>query len=262
MLMTSGPIEADEIFTYPTVKQVIFQIKFANLFFLESKIGEFQLKVMEEFPDSELGFTRQLFFMNLGPNQKPEDMLKDKQDNVRKIWTFNSPKKYKMNLMSDSLDITSEYHKTYNNPASDTKFRDIIELAIKSFLETTTIPVVKRVGLRYIDQCPIKSKDNETFREYFNTTLPIDTFNLENSDSMTFDVLTKRDGFDFHYREMLFRDEQQKYSLIMDFDGSAQNVRAENILTRTDDIYKLISKEWKSRIKEPLKQYMRTGELR
>jgi uncharacterized protein (TIGR04255 family) len=259
MVMNSGII--DEIYNYPTVKQVIFQIKFANLFFIENKIGEFQLKIMDEFPESQLGFSRQFLVMNVGPTGKPEDIIKDQQDGVKKIWTFKSPKKYQMNVTSDSLDITSEYHKTYKNPASDNKFRDVIELALKNFFEITKIPSIKRVGLRYIDQCPIKAKDNVTFRTYFNTTLPIDVFNLKDAKSMNFEVLTKKGDYDFHYSEALIIDDKKEYSLIMDFDGSAQNIKFENVLKCTDGIYDLISSEWKNRIKEPLRQYMRSGDL-
>lgn len=35
----------NEVFVNPTVKQVIFQVKFPNLFFIESKIGDIQLKI-------------------------------------------------------------------------------------------------------------------------------------------------------------------------------------------------------------------------
>ena len=47
-----------EIFSNPTVKKVIFQIRFPNLFFIENKIGDFQLKIMGMFPESKLIFRR------------------------------------------------------------------------------------------------------------------------------------------------------------------------------------------------------------
>jgi len=46
------PMQINEVFPNPTVKQVIFQIRFPNLFYLESKIGEYQLKIMQRFPES------------------------------------------------------------------------------------------------------------------------------------------------------------------------------------------------------------------
>ena len=49
----------DEIFPFPTVKHVIFQIKYPNLFYLENRIGDFQMKIINEFPDSKLSFRRQ-----------------------------------------------------------------------------------------------------------------------------------------------------------------------------------------------------------
>ena len=51
----------NEVFPNPTVKQVIFQVRFPNLFYLDSRMGEFQLKVMKDFPKSSLALTRQIF---------------------------------------------------------------------------------------------------------------------------------------------------------------------------------------------------------
>ena len=39
-----------EIFPNPTVKQVIFQIRFNSLFYIGDKMGEFQQRTMTEIP--------------------------------------------------------------------------------------------------------------------------------------------------------------------------------------------------------------------
>jgi len=62
----------DEIFPNPTVKQVIFELKFSNLFYIEDKIGDLQLKVMERFPDANLIFRRQILFADKGPEGEIE----------------------------------------------------------------------------------------------------------------------------------------------------------------------------------------------
>ena len=59
-----------EIFPYPTVKQVVFEIRFPNLFYIENKIGEFQTKIMKEFPESALLFQRKFFFADVGTEEK------------------------------------------------------------------------------------------------------------------------------------------------------------------------------------------------
>jgi hypothetical protein len=58
----------NEVFPNPTVKQVIFQIRYPNLFYIENKIGDFQLKVMREFPESALIMKQRVIFAEFGPN--------------------------------------------------------------------------------------------------------------------------------------------------------------------------------------------------
>ena len=83
-----------------------------------------------------------------GWSQRQRRKFQDKpEENAPKIWQFKSPKGYALNVMGDSLDITSEFHKTYNNQASDNRFRDIIELVVNSFFEVMGVPTVKRIGL-------------------------------------------------------------------------------------------------------------------
>ena len=41
-----------EVFLHPTVKEVAFEIKFPHLFSIENKIGEFQDKIILQFPES------------------------------------------------------------------------------------------------------------------------------------------------------------------------------------------------------------------
>lgn len=48
-----------EVFPNPTVKQVVFQITFPHLFYMEQKIGELQVKIMRMFPKSSLLYRRQ-----------------------------------------------------------------------------------------------------------------------------------------------------------------------------------------------------------
>ncbi|GFO97339.1 hypothetical protein ig2599ANME_1539 [groundwater metagenome] len=245
-----------EIFPKPTVKQVIFQIKFPNLFYIESRIGDFQVKIMKEFPQSNLLYRKQLLLTDVGPESKltniPEDLDKEA---VKKIWQFKSDKNLQLNVMSNSLDINSEYHKTYNLEGGD-KFRDTIMFVLERFFETMPIPVINRIGLRYIDECPIPVKDNTTFRAYYNSSFPLDRFNLADTKEMQFHTVVNRGNYFLRYGEILQKTEKE-YKLILDYDGFGENIAQQDYLTVTDDLHTIISEEYQATIKEPVYEYMR-----
>ena len=247
----------EEIFPNPTVKQVIFQIKFPNLFYIETKIGDIQMKIMSEFPRSSLLFRKQILFANVGPESKATDIQKDLDvEDGNKIWQFESDKKFQLNISSNSLDITSQYHKTYDLDGAD-KFKDIIEFVLKNFFEIISVPIIVRIGLRYIDECPIPSKDNSMFRSYYNSVFPLERFNLADVDEIDFKTVIKKDQYSLRYAESLQKIGDQ-YKLILDFDGFALNISAEDCISVTDDLHKIISKEYVKTIREPVYEHMRS----
>src|SRR6266446_5273506 len=104
-----------EIFANPTVKSVFFELRFANLFYLEQKIGELQLKLLAKFPESALAYRRQFLFADIGPDQAmPAIKPESEQPSTQKVWQFTSPNHYGLNVQTDSLLISSQLHKTYN----------------------------------------------------------------------------------------------------------------------------------------------------
>jgi len=241
-----------EIFPNPTVKQVIFAIEFPNLFYTENKIGDLQVKIMNEFPKSKLVFRRPLLFSDVGTEEKRKDI---DERYGKKIWQFISDKKFQLSITSNSLDILSEYHKTYNLDGAD-KFRDTIDFALKNFFAVMAIPLVNRIGLRYIDECPLPTKNNETFSSYYNSVFPIERFNIADSEETFFRTVTKRGEFNLIYMESLQK-RNDKYVLILDFDGFAKNIKSEDCLTVTDKLHDIILKEFESTIKEPVYAFMR-----
>jgi len=246
----------NEVFPNPTVKQVVFQIRFPNLFYMENKIGDLQLKIMKEFPQSALLFRRQLLFADIGPEGKLENIPSDlNKEAGKKIWQFKSNKNFQLNILSDSLDISSQYHKTYNLEGGD-KFRDIIKFVLDHFFEVTKIPIINRVGLRYIDECPIPSKDNNTFRSYYNSIFPLDRFNLIDANEMDFKTVIRKGEYYLCYRESLQK-VGSEYKLILDFDGFAENINSEDYLRVSDDLHTIILEEYERTIKEPVYRYMR-----
>jgi len=246
-----------EVFTNPTVKQVVFQIRFPALFFLEEKIGEYQVKVMKLFPDSSLLFRKQFVWADLGPNVELRDVLADKDPQKgAKIWQFRSEKETSLNITSESLDISSTHHKTYMLEGGGDKFRDTIQQVVDNFLEVTKIPIITRVGLRYIDECPIPTKENDAFKGYYNSAFPLDRFDLKESSEMDVKVVTNKGPYELRYIESLKKVEEA-YKLIMDFDGYSGKIEAKEYLPTTDKLHGIISNEFERSIKKPLIDFMR-----
>lgn len=247
----------NEVFKNPTVKNVIFQIRYPNLFYIENRIGDIQLKLMEDFPESALVYRQRILLADVGPDVKIEkEFDKKPEEAATKIWQFESPNNYRLNILSDSLDISSELHKTYNNPASDIRFRDTIELVLNCFFEVTQIPIIKRIGLRYIDECPIPEKTNKAFKEYYKTAFPLARFKLEDAKEMHFRTVVKRENYFLTFVESLaiINDE---YKLILDFDGFGENINPADCLKVSDRLHDLILKEYEKSIKDPVYKYMR-----
>lgn len=245
----------NEVFQNPTVKKIIFQIRFPNLFYIESKIGEFQIKIMEKFPDSALKVRRQVLFADIGPDSEMKELPDNEGDKTKKIWQFTSPEKYQLNITSNSLDISTEHHKSYRLD-DENKFRDVIEFALQNFFETVRIPVITRLGLRYIDECPVLNKDNESFKSYYNSTFPLDRFKIEDSEAMEYYVVVQRGDYYLKYIES-FQKIESEFKLILDFDGHARDIKPDDCMKITDDLHDLLSDEYQITLKEPVFEYMR-----
>ena len=251
-------VEINEVLPNPTVKLVSFEVRFPNLFFLESKIGELQMKVMERLPDSSIVMRKQMFFSDVDQDGKivsmPPDMDKEF---VRKIWQFKSGNKYELNVLTNSLNIQSQYHKTYmKEKAGVDKFRDMVQFVMDSFLEITKIPILNRIGLRYIDECPIPEKRNTTFQEWYETTFPLNRFDIADASEMLFVTTVKKGDCYIRYLEQLQKKDKRDI-LVLDFDGFALNIDAKNYLPTTDRLYGIIKSEYETSIKKPVLEFMK-----
>ncbi len=244
----------DKIYPKPTVKQVIFQITFPNLFYLEGRIGSIQQKIMEEFPKSELLQRTRLLIADVGPEFKVDP--KDAGDiPTNKIWRFESKNKTILNITTNSLDMTSAFHKTYRLGDDDNKkFRYVIERVVGAFISVAELPIINRIGLRYIDSCPLPSKNNAKLREYYNTKFP-ESFEIADAKEMAFRTIVKRGEYNLGYVEAL-EERDGEYRLILDFDGFAMDIKASDYLDVADKLHDLISKEYEATIKQPVYDYM------
>lgn len=248
----------NEVFPNPTVKQVIFQVRFPSLFYIESKIGDLQLRLIQSFPKTSLVFRQQVVIADLPPQLSPEGIPVDlNREASKKIWRFESVDgNVVLNVLADSLDISSQSHKTYSL-GDGPKFRDVIRPILDSFIELTQIPGFTRIGLRYVDECPVPAMENEVFSDWYNTAFPTGRFNLATVRQMTFSALMSREDHFIRYVERLITGETPK--LILDFDGYAENILAEDYLATTDKLHETISTEYENTIKDPVYEYMRQG---
>lgn len=251
-----------EIFVNPTVQQVFFEIRFPNLFFIESKIGEFQLQIMEKFPISQLIHSQNLLFANIqaaNPQAQPAAPDQGSLPQIEKNWRFQTEDaSTTLNISTSSLHITSSKYKTYNNEGATEKFRDILQYAINPFLKITSLPKLLRVGLRYIDLCPFPGYSTEQFLSYYNSAYPTRRFSIEETSVFDFATIIVRGDQKLRYAESLSI-ENNKPKFTMDFDGSAEMITSTEWLNTTDSLYQLIATEYKKTILEPVKQIMRTN---
>lgn len=245
----------NEVFPNPVVKQVIFQIRFPHLFFLPDLIGTFQVKIMDRFPESSQHIRRAVFFTDQADQEKLAELAQQAPDEeARQMWQFRSKEGVQLNLTTSSLSLESTSHKTYRL-GKEEHFRDLIELACRHFFELTGLPLVTRVGLRYVDNCPIPA-DLSQFDAYYNTAFPLARFPLGQSRDMTFKTVITRDDCKLRYVESL-QDSEEKRTLVLDFDAWTEKVGAGQILSVTDKLHDIISAEFESTVKDPVYDYMR-----
>src|SRR4030067_3347775 len=219
-----------EIFAYPTIKEVAFEIKFPNLFSIENKIGEFQEKIISRFPDSKLVLQRHLLF---GTKGMPANKDSDEELNpaaVTKIWTFLSKEEIEVRVKTTSVNIISKKHKTYNNPNEQQRFKDTIEFVIGNFLSTINVPLVNRIGLRYIDECPLPTSDNETLSRLYNSSFPSSRFSMKDVSESYLFINCVRKNHRLIYQESKVKTLEGKDAIILDFDGFETNVAAKDYL--------------------------------
>jgi len=262
----------DEVFPYPTVKSVAFEIKFPHLFSIENRIGEFQEQIIANFPESRQVLRQQLMFRDTTDDITLERLRKEINPNsVTKGWVFLSPDKTEVTVHTNSLSIVSGQHKTYDAEGADKKFRDVISYVVNAFLGIIKVPVLGRIGLRYTDFCPVPSNSSEALNSLYNLILPTPKFPLEDLERMHFELITKRKNHKFIYQETFVSPEEMKqsgleplpgpFTLVLDFDGFDTNIPANNYLTVTNELHQIIKEEYLKIIKDPIKEYMRTGKI-
>lgn len=253
----------NEVFPNPTVKQVIFQVRFPSLFSIEQKVGEFQLGILASFPKSALAFRTTVAIVDSGlesVDTAAQVLASDPERNTYKVWQFMSEdEKIRLELKTESITVVSDRHKTYNSGDGE-RFRPTIEEIVNAFL--TAVPNVRkftRIGLRYIDECPVPEPlDSKVFGDWYATVFPLNRFDLRESDALQLRARVKRGKHLLQFAETFKREgEDGKPRLMLDFDGSAKDVEEASWLGTTDELHELIWKEYQSCIKSPVYEHMR-----
>jgi uncharacterized protein (TIGR04255 family) len=250
------------VYSNPTVKKVVFQIKFSNRFSIENNIGKIQEKIIDKFPESEYSFRRNLVFTNVGSGIKniqiPE--MGENEPVIKKTWQFSSEKKkgnhYILNLQTNSLSITSEQHKSYYPSEYGEGFKDIIKFVLDAFFDYVSVKKIKRMGLRYIDEAPIPSLVNDEFAKWYNTSFPLHKYSLERMNNIHFRTEINFDKITLIYQEFL-HEENGKIKYYLDFDAFTTEFDAEHLFDLLDDLHKIIHSEWDQTLKEPVKAWMK-----
>ncbi len=244
----------NKVFPKPTVKRVIFQLQYPNLFFLESRIPDIQIDIIKEFPVSDMIINQPLVFVPANTKQINEDDNKNIQPLIQKIWQFKSPKGYTLSITNDNFSISSTTHKTYNNSESQDKFRDIIESFVSVFEKHIKLPFVNRIGLRYTDECPLFDKKSETFNNSFNSAINTERTPIEETEEYYFKTVKNVQEYKIIYQEIL---KPNKSNIItFDFDGFATNIEYNNIMKTSDKLHDILSLEFENSIKKPIFDYM------
>jgi uncharacterized protein (TIGR04255 family) len=104
-------MQHEEVYVHPTVNQVIFQIRFPNLFTIASKIGDLQVKIMDRFPESNLLQSRSILIADLPPDAKLNDLPEPPPTpGSQTIWQFISPEGVQLNVTNSSHTLSLPYN--------------------------------------------------------------------------------------------------------------------------------------------------------
>jgi uncharacterized protein (TIGR04255 family) len=242
--------ESVEVFPNAPLVEVAYEVRFPSLFYIPQAIGEFQIKIMDDFPKASQLLTTQFAIENGQPK------FPDGAGKATSSWQFeNETGKTKVIVKLDRLSIISQEYNSYDHP-SGMKFRDVINRIVTEFLQTFHIKKFARIGLRYVDHCPLDEKTNQYFTNYYVPKFDIDNYKIEDLIENHIVMRTRRDKYNILIQCRIAKVEND-YKYMMDFDGYAENVDSASFLSVTDELRKLDRSEFLSSITENFKQYMR-----
>jgi uncharacterized protein (TIGR04255 family) len=239
----------NEVFRNPSVIEVDYEVRFPPLFYINQKIGDFQLEIIDEFPKSSQQLQSAVTFDENGIALK---------DETRPIlsWTFETPNsKTKIIVRQNSMIISSTEFKSYDSYPTN-KFRDIISQTISKFRKHVPIKNFNRIGLRYIDRCPIDELTNEYFCKFYKPIIDINKYQIEDLIDNLTQIRMRKPPY-YLLLQTGIKQIGEKYQYFMDFDGYAQNVDPKDVMDVSDALHAIIHDEFYTNITEDFKNYMR-----
>jgi len=136
------------------------------------------------------------------------------------------------------------------------KFRDAINRIVTEFIQIVPIKKFARIGLRYIDHCPLDEKTNQYFKNYYTPVFDIDKNKIEDILDTHIVIRKKIDSYGLLYQCKISKI-GDSYKYILDFDSYAENVNSARFISVTDELRKIDRDEFFSSITEDFKQKMR-----
>jgi uncharacterized protein (TIGR04255 family) len=124
------------------------------------------------------------------------------------------------------------------------------------FLERVPMKKFSRVGIRYIDRCPLELRTNEYFKNYYNPVINIDKYNVESIQESQVLIRTKMPDY-FLLFQCAIKQVEDKYYYFLDYDGYGNDIEVGKYLAVTDKLQKAIKEEYLNHITEEFKNYMR-----
>ena len=242
--------ETEEVFHNAPLIEVAYEIRFPSLFYIPQAIGEFQIKIMDDFPKASQLSSTQFAIEDGIPKFSGENAGRTTS------WQFESETgKTKILVRLDRLSIISQEYTSYDHP-SGMKFRDVIYKIVTEFLQKFPIKKFTRIGLRYIDHCPLDQKTNQYFTNYYVPIFDINKYKIEDLLDSHIIMRKKKENYGLLFQCRIAKI-GNNYKYVMDFDGYAENVDSASFLSVTDDLRRLDRSEFFSSITENFTQYMR-----
>lgn len=235
------------------IELVVWQIKYPNCFFIENIIGDFQKKIMKRFPESKLQY-RNSILVEQNEDQLSFSNPKD-QDVANKIWVFENKELVKIEISYNSFTISSKKYTTYVNSASC--FQDEINNSFDKFLELSEISIIKRIGFRYTNSCPLPEPlDNELFESWYNSIFQSSKFDISKVNSFNYQMDFCNQDVMMNYREVFINREKKYY---IDIDAFMLDQDMQEYKSITNKLHDTIKKRFLDATNEYIHNSLQSG---
>ena len=232
----------NKVYPNAPIKRASFEMRFPNLFSMETKIPNIQLAIMEKFPEANLKYEQQYVITKVGEKAEQLAGINDSEEENKfniKTWEFISEDGTKVIITSNNLIVTTTSYTSYNSKEADKRFRDTLKYILDAFFEEVRLTIINRIGLRYINEFKLETKTNEFYNNFVKTTFPTEKFKIEDANLIHFQSNVNVGDIKLNFVERFIVDQNQENKLIFDIDASLEKQKTENEKIKIDDIDRL-----------------------